>query len=259
MPSRSGCSGCLVEKQRTTPDVYPLSLNSLRAACNQSTNRDPVVAVRRGDDPRRAAPARAAALDALRQRRAGGEVPPPARREPGAERRPAGAARGADAARAADAGGAAPARRPALLVRRRRARARRSTRLIERGIRGPPRAPAGAEGGALRAPAERGPRGRAPEEARPRPPMRRTPGRRHESRLDRARARGRGAQAAGRRTARKGVAVRCFVVLLRVHLAAPGDHLHVAVQQRAGPRLRLVLGPAVSASSCCRGRCSPTR
>jgi len=35
--------GCLVEKQRTTPDVYPLSLNSLRAACNQATNRDPVV------------------------------------------------------------------------------------------------------------------------------------------------------------------------------------------------------------------------
>jgi uncharacterized protein YceH (UPF0502 family) len=35
--------GCLIEKQRTTPDVYPLSLNGLRAACNQSTNRDPVV------------------------------------------------------------------------------------------------------------------------------------------------------------------------------------------------------------------------
>jgi uncharacterized protein YceH (UPF0502 family) len=35
--------GCLVEKQRTTPDVYPLTLNALRAACNQSTNRDPVV------------------------------------------------------------------------------------------------------------------------------------------------------------------------------------------------------------------------
>jgi hypothetical protein len=34
---------CLVEKQRTTPDVYPLSLNALRLACNQSTNRDPVV------------------------------------------------------------------------------------------------------------------------------------------------------------------------------------------------------------------------
>src|ERR671934_1015042 len=36
--------GCLIEKQRTTPDVYPLSLNSLRLACNQTTNRDPVVA-----------------------------------------------------------------------------------------------------------------------------------------------------------------------------------------------------------------------
>jgi uncharacterized protein YceH (UPF0502 family) len=35
--------GCLIEKQRTTPDVYPLSLNGLRAACNQSTNRDPIV------------------------------------------------------------------------------------------------------------------------------------------------------------------------------------------------------------------------
>jgi uncharacterized protein YceH (UPF0502 family) len=34
---------CLVEKQRTTPDVYPLSVNSLRIACNQATNRDPVV------------------------------------------------------------------------------------------------------------------------------------------------------------------------------------------------------------------------
>jgi hypothetical protein len=35
--------GCLVEKQRTTPDQYPLSLNALRLACNQSTSRDPVV------------------------------------------------------------------------------------------------------------------------------------------------------------------------------------------------------------------------
>ena len=35
--------GALVEKQRTTPDAYPLSLNALRLACNQSTNRDPVV------------------------------------------------------------------------------------------------------------------------------------------------------------------------------------------------------------------------
>jgi uncharacterized protein len=35
--------GCLVEKQRTTPDQYPLTLNALRLACNQSTNREPVV------------------------------------------------------------------------------------------------------------------------------------------------------------------------------------------------------------------------
>ncbi|MBI1358137.1 MAG: DUF480 domain-containing protein [Acidobacteria bacterium] len=35
--------GCLVEKAITTPDYYPLTLNSLLAACNQKTSRDPVV------------------------------------------------------------------------------------------------------------------------------------------------------------------------------------------------------------------------
>jgi uncharacterized protein len=35
--------GCLIEKEATTPDVYPLTLNGLRNACNQSTSRDPVV------------------------------------------------------------------------------------------------------------------------------------------------------------------------------------------------------------------------
>lgn len=35
--------GCLIEKQRTTPDAYPLSLNALKLACNQATNREPVV------------------------------------------------------------------------------------------------------------------------------------------------------------------------------------------------------------------------
>lgn len=35
--------GALLEKQRTTPDTYPLTLNALRSACNQTTNRDPVV------------------------------------------------------------------------------------------------------------------------------------------------------------------------------------------------------------------------
>ena len=42
-PEQIRVLGCLLEKQRTTPDAYPLSLNSLRLACNQSTNRDPVV------------------------------------------------------------------------------------------------------------------------------------------------------------------------------------------------------------------------
>jgi YbgC/YbaW family acyl-CoA thioester hydrolase len=35
--------GCLLEKQQTTPDAYPLTLNALRLACNQTTNRNPVV------------------------------------------------------------------------------------------------------------------------------------------------------------------------------------------------------------------------
>jgi uncharacterized protein YceH (UPF0502 family) len=42
-PAEIRVLGCLLEKQRTTPDLYPLTLNSLRLACNQSTNRDPVV------------------------------------------------------------------------------------------------------------------------------------------------------------------------------------------------------------------------
>ncbi len=35
--------GALIEKEATTPDTYPLTLNALRSACNQSSNRDPVV------------------------------------------------------------------------------------------------------------------------------------------------------------------------------------------------------------------------
>lgn len=41
-PEETRILGCLIEKERTTPDQYPLSLNSLTTACNQSTNRDPV-------------------------------------------------------------------------------------------------------------------------------------------------------------------------------------------------------------------------
>jgi uncharacterized protein len=42
-PAEIRVLGCLLEKQQTTPDAYPLTLNSLRLACNQSTNRDPVL------------------------------------------------------------------------------------------------------------------------------------------------------------------------------------------------------------------------
>jgi uncharacterized protein YceH (UPF0502 family) len=35
--------GCLLEKEITTPDQYPLSLNALQSACNQKSNRDPVI------------------------------------------------------------------------------------------------------------------------------------------------------------------------------------------------------------------------
>jgi uncharacterized protein YceH (UPF0502 family) len=35
--------GSLIEKQRTTPEQYPLTLNALRLACNQATNREPVL------------------------------------------------------------------------------------------------------------------------------------------------------------------------------------------------------------------------
>ncbi|MCG7537471.1 YceH family protein [Pseudoalteromonas sp. OOF1S-7] len=41
--------GCLLEKQTTTPDQYPLSLNALTNACNQKSNRDPVMALSESD------------------------------------------------------------------------------------------------------------------------------------------------------------------------------------------------------------------
>jgi uncharacterized protein len=41
--------GCLVEKELSTPDVYPLTLNALVAACNQTSNRDPVSRLSPGD------------------------------------------------------------------------------------------------------------------------------------------------------------------------------------------------------------------
>ena len=42
-PPEARVLGCLLEKEMTTPEYYPLTLNSLIAACNQKSNRDPVV------------------------------------------------------------------------------------------------------------------------------------------------------------------------------------------------------------------------
>jgi uncharacterized protein len=53
--------GALIEKDITTPDYYPLTLNSLTNACNQSSNRDPVVAYGEADVVR--------GLDLLREKK----------------------------------------------------------------------------------------------------------------------------------------------------------------------------------------------
>ncbi len=37
--------GCLLEKEITTPDIYPLSLKALTTACNHKSNREPVMSV----------------------------------------------------------------------------------------------------------------------------------------------------------------------------------------------------------------------
>ncbi|MFB1116247.1 YceH family protein [Dickeya dadantii] len=42
-PREARVIGCLLEKQVTTPEQYPMSLNGLTAACNQKTNREPVM------------------------------------------------------------------------------------------------------------------------------------------------------------------------------------------------------------------------
>lgn len=44
-PLEARVLGCLIEKESTTPDVYPLTLNSLVNACNQKNNRDPLMSV----------------------------------------------------------------------------------------------------------------------------------------------------------------------------------------------------------------------
>lgn len=44
-PPEARILGCLMEKQHATPEYYPLTLNALVAACNQTTNREPVMAL----------------------------------------------------------------------------------------------------------------------------------------------------------------------------------------------------------------------
>jgi uncharacterized protein len=48
-PNEARVIGCLIEKEITTPDQYPLSINALTNACNQKTNRDPVLELRESD------------------------------------------------------------------------------------------------------------------------------------------------------------------------------------------------------------------
>ncbi|TVU61107.1 DUF480 domain-containing protein [Vibrio atlanticus] len=48
-PIEARIIGCLIEKEVTTPDHYPLTLNSLTAACNQKSNREPVLSLSESD------------------------------------------------------------------------------------------------------------------------------------------------------------------------------------------------------------------
>ena len=48
-PAEARVLGCLVEKQATTPDVYPLTVNAAQSAANQKTARDPVLSLSHGD------------------------------------------------------------------------------------------------------------------------------------------------------------------------------------------------------------------
>jgi uncharacterized protein YceH (UPF0502 family) len=59
-PVEARVVACLVEKQRTVPDTYPLTLNALVSACNQSSSRDPIMHVGDSDVTR--------AIDSLKGR-----------------------------------------------------------------------------------------------------------------------------------------------------------------------------------------------
>lgn len=65
--------GVLVEKAKTTPDAYPMSLNALRAGCNQKSNRDPLMEVE--EDDVQEALDRLRGLGAVAEVQGGGRVP----------------------------------------------------------------------------------------------------------------------------------------------------------------------------------------
>ena len=96
--------GCLIEKQRTTPEQYPLTLNSLRLACNQATNREPVLELDESQVRTAAQRLGHARLGAARDGAgvAHGEVPPALRRGARPDAGRGVAPRRADAARPAD-------------------------------------------------------------------------------------------------------------------------------------------------------------
>src|ERR1700675_4853860 len=73
-PIETRVLGALLEKERTTPEYYPLSLNGLVVACNQTTNRDPIVSY----DDRTAEQG----LDRLREKKLAMLVPTPGARVP---------------------------------------------------------------------------------------------------------------------------------------------------------------------------------
>lgn len=86
-PPETRVLGCLIEKELTTPDYYPLSLNALTLACNQRSSRDPVMDLGEGEVQ--------AAVDALMRKHlvwerggAGGRVPRYAHRLTGTLTRP---------------------------------------------------------------------------------------------------------------------------------------------------------------------------